>query len=207
MFQASVNRNYTTGFPGDVINDGPHRAKPGRILSATLGSDPGASTNRITRAFGFSAEMPVEGLTNAAEVAEVIVGGPNFFGVLFNRLRYILNGTPAGGPLASSLDLPQGADAEFTDMVTGLVAEIFNFTTGAVTPNYGDPIGYVPSTISTANNPLALPYGALVSWAAGTSMPTGLVAIPNARLILPTSLAASAVGALVSGYTKIQLTQ
>ena len=35
MFQKVVNRNYTGAFPGQITFDGPKRAKPGRITSAT----------------------------------------------------------------------------------------------------------------------------------------------------------------------------
>lgn len=206
MFQQSVKRAYTTGFPGEIVRDGPHRAKMARISSATLGADAGASTNRISRAFGYSGEVPNGGTTLAMIEATVAVGGPVFFGILGNPKRYALLGTQAGGTLAPSLDLPQFAEGEFFDMVTGMVFELFNETTGAKTMNFGDGIAFVPSNISGANNPLALPFGALVSFT-GATPPTGMIAIPNARVINTSSLSASALGALVSGYTIGQLTQ
>ncbi len=206
MFQSTVYRQYTTGFPGEVVRDGPTRGKMGRISSATVGTDPGASTNRISRAFGYSGQVPATGITNALVEALVAVGGPIFFGILGNPKRYALYGTN-GGSLAASLDLPNGAEGEFFDMAMGFVAEIFNMTTGAETVNFGDPIGFIPNNISTGNNPNALPYGALVSWAAGAAVPTGVVQIPNARVTNPVTLAASGPGALVSTYTLIQLTQ
>lgn len=208
MFQSTVNRQYTTGFPGEIVRDGPTRGKIARITSPTVGTDPGASTNRISRAFGYSGDMPAQGpSTYAAMEALVAVGAPIFFGVLGNPKRYALSGTQAGGSLAASLDLPNAAEGEFFDMVTGLIAEIFNATTGAETVNFGDQVGYIPNNISTANNPNALPYGALVAVAAGAAAPAGVVLIPNARIINPVTLAASGPGALVSTYTLIQLTQ
>lgn len=204
--QTQVNRAYVPFFAGQAVREGPKRAKIARIVSATLGTDPGASTNRISRAYGYSQEIPELGNSPVVQEAEVIVGGANFFGVLGHPQRYALYGQ-AGNSLAASYDLPQGAEGEFYDMHTGLGIELFNFTTGAVTPNFGDPVGFVPSNISTANNPLAAPYGALVSWAAGSAAPTGVVQIPNARIVVPVSLAASAAGALVSGLTVVQLTQ
>ncbi|MFL9598568.1 phage minor capsid protein, partial [Aeromonas veronii] len=33
MFQKQVYRQYTPGFPGDLIEDGPKRARPGRIMA------------------------------------------------------------------------------------------------------------------------------------------------------------------------------
>lgn len=207
MFQNSVKRNYTTGFPGDIVRDGPMRAKPARISSATLGADPGASTNRISRAYGYNTDVPLTGSTFAASEALVNVGGAKFFGLLGNRYRYANEGTQDGGTLAATLDLPQNALGEFFDMVTGMVTEFFNETTGSKTMTYGDQIAYVPNTISAGNNPLALPYGALISVPAGSAAPTGMVLIPNARVINTSSLGASALGALVSGYSISQLTQ
>lgn len=207
MFQQSVKRNYTTGFPGEVVRDGPLRAKPARIASATLGADPGASTNRVSRAFGYNTDLPLQGSTFAAMESSVVVGGARFFGILGHPKRYALQGTTNGGTLAPSLDLPQYAEGEFFDMVTGMIMELFNETTGAKTTTFGDQVAYVPNTISAGNNALALPYGALISVAAGAAAPTGMQLIPNARVINTSALGASAAGALVSGYTIVQLTQ
>jgi len=207
MFQSTVRRQYTTGFPGDIVRDGPLRAKPARIMSASVGADAGASTNRVSRAFGYSGDMPIEGQTLAALEAQVVVGGPNFFGILFHPKHYALLGTVAGGTLAGSLDLPQGSEGEFADMCTGVVSEFFNETTAAKTMTYGDGIAYVPVGISGANNPLALPLGALVSVPRGGNAPAGMVLIPNARVINTVALTASAAGALVAGWSIAQLTQ
>jgi hypothetical protein len=206
-FQTSVQRQYTTGFPGELAKDGPTRAKQGRINSVTIGNDPGASTNRISRAFGFGADIPATGTTKSEMGALVVVGAPVFYGILANPKHYALQGTSSGGTLAPSLDLPIGADGEFVDMATGLISELFNETTGAKTMNFGDQVAYVMNTITALQNPLALPYGALVSVAPGFAAPAGMVLIPNARVINPGSLAASALGALVTAYTVIQLTQ
>jgi hypothetical protein len=212
MFQSAVNRNYTTGFPGDIVRDGPTRAKPARIASATLQTDPGASSNRVSRAFGYTSEQAAQGgvtgptSTFSAVLPLVSVGGPNYFGVLGHPKHYALAGTVAGGTLAGSMDLPLGANAEFFDMVTGIVAEIFNETTAAKAINYGDSLAYVSSAITTAQNPLALPYGALVSVAAGSAVLPGFVAVPGSTIRTPQTLAASAAGALVIGDAVVQLT-
>ena len=52
-----------------------------------------------------------------------------------------------------------------------------------------------------------LPAGALVGFAAGAAVPTGLVLIPNARIVNSVSMAASAPGALVAANTIVQLTE
>lgn len=204
--QTIVNRAYTPFFAGQLVKEGPKRAKVARIASATLGTDPGASTNRISRAFGYTSEIPDMGQSFVKQEAIVSVGGPNFFGILGHPQRYALYGK-SGDSLAASYDLPQYAEGEFFDMATGLGIELFNFTTGSITSNFGDPVGFVPSNITTGNNPLALPYGALVSWAAGAAVPTGIVQIPNARIMVPVTLAASSAGNATSGLTVVQLTQ
>lgn len=214
MFQTQVNRNYTTGFPGEIVRDGPHRGKVARIYSATVGVDPGVSTNRISRAFGYTGDMgPLGEVGNSmysvypVDESQVEVGAPVFFGILGNPKRYALLGTVNGGPLAPSLDLPMGYEGEFYDMTTGMIAELFNESTGAKTTNFGDQLAFVPNNITALNNPNALPYGALLSVPAGAAVPTGMIIIPNARVINTTTLTASEPGALVSGYTLIQLTQ
>lgn len=206
MFQKTVGRNYTTGFPGDIVRDGPHRAKPARLATPNLGTDPGASTNRISRAFGFVADVPELGITNAADAYTVQVGGPVFFGLLGHPKHYALYGGAAGA-LTPTLDLPNGINAEFFDMVTGLVGELYNETTAAKTVHFGDQVAYVLDTITALQNPLALPYGALISVAAGAAAPAGFALIATARVMSGFTLAASAAGALISGDSILQLTQ
>jgi hypothetical protein len=206
--QNTVYRQYTTGFPGDIVRDGPKRAKPARIASATVGTDPGASTNRISRAFGFTADIAGQGPTTYAAMEQTVsVGGAVFFGILGHPKHYALQGSAAGGTLGASLDLPQGFEGEFFDMVTGMVAELINETTATKVTTFGDQVAFVPTTITALQNPNALPYGALVSVPAGASAPAGMILIPNARVMNSVSANASGVGALVSVYTIIQLTQ
>lgn len=206
-FQRKVNRAYTTGFPGDVIMDGPLRARPGIIVSPTVGTDPAASTNRVSRVFGYVSDAPDTGIgtdiTHATDAKLVEVGGENFFGVLFHPKHYTLFGT-SDGPLAASLDLPQYSPGEFAHMAF-IVAEIFNETTAAKTSTFGDKLAYVPKTISAADNPQALPYGALVSYT-GDTPPTGMLAVPLGQVVNTVSIPASSAGEPVSTWTKIQLT-
>ncbi|USN16336.1 hypothetical protein PLUTO_00200 [Luteibacter phage vB_LflM-Pluto] len=215
-FQSKVNRQYTTGFPGELWKDGPTRAKPGRIASASVGADPAASTNRISRAFGFTADVPASGsqsnpnyATRAAIEGSVSVGGPVFYGILGHPKHYALFGSVAGS-LSPSMDLPQGSEAEFFDMATGLIVELFNETTAVKAVAFGDQLAYAANTITALENPQVLPYGALISVPAGDAAPDGFVLIPNARIVNPISLAASTAGGgagLIAGYTVVQLTQ
>lgn len=207
QLQASVQRMYTTGFQGQIVRGGPMRGKVARIASATVGTDPGLSTNRMSRAFGYTADISIPGgVTIAADADSVSVGGPDFYGILGHPERYALYGA-AGNSLSPSIDLPIGAEGEFFDMVTGMIVEVFNFANAVQTINFGDQLAYVSDAITTEENPYALPYGALVVVAAGASAAAGLVLIPNARVQKATSLAASAAGAPVSGLTTVQLTQ
>jgi hypothetical protein len=198
MFQQTVNRNYTSGFAGEVAHDGPLRAKPGRIASD--------GPNTISRAFGFSDDQPATGTTLAAFAPEVIVGGKNFYGVLVHPKHYALFGTAQGGPLAASYDLPKGTNAEFADMAI-LHAELFNAGTATSAITFGWSVAYVPSDISAADNPNKLPIGALVAFDPAGAAPAGLVVIPNARVINSLQLAGSSPTSQISGVTKIQLTQ
>lgn len=202
--QTTVQRAYTTGFAGQQVADGPRRAKPARISSATLGTDPAASTNRMSRAFGYSGEVPATGSTLAAREALVAVGGPVFFGILFHPQHHTLYGVN-GNALGSSMDLPIGSEAEFTDMIPGLVVELFNETTANKAMAFGDQVAFCPSSISTANNAQAVPYGGLISVPAGSAAPTGFLLIPNAKIINAASIGASSAGAAVSALSIIQL--
>jgi hypothetical protein len=209
-FQQTVNRQYTTGFAGELVEDGPKRARPARIAALPVGAL-ATGPNRISRAFGYAADIGTVGMaasiTEASRSMEVQVGGKVFYGILGHPKHYALFGS-ADGSLAPSYDLPNGAEGEFFDMATGLVVEVINHTTAAATVTYGDNVGYVPNDMAVADNPLGLPAGALVTWPGDSGPPpTGIVGIPNARVVNAVSMGASAVGALVAATTIIQLTQ
>lgn len=209
MFQQTVGRNFTTGFPGDIVRDGPQRAKPARIVS----DNTGLSQNVISRAFGFKSDQSlpvVNGVTTQTLGAfnyEVGVGGANFYGVLGHPKHYVLKGTAAGGPLAATITLPRYTEGEFFDMVTGMVVELFNHTTGTVNVAFGWELFYVLDTADGTANPNNIPFGGIIALAPGSATPTGFGKIPNGRVINPVSLAASSPTAQVSTYTIVQLTQ
>lgn len=202
--QTTVQRAYTTGFAGQVVRTGPVRAKPARILSATLGGD-GYSTNRMSRVFGYNSDISVPGgSTVAADADSVVVGGTNFYGVLGNPQHHVLYGS-SGNSLAPSMDLPQGAEGEFFDMVPGIVAEVFNPGGGVQAVAPGDILAYVPVGISGANNPDSIPLGGLVWVAKGGAAPTGMLLVPNAKIITVGSIAASGVGSPASTLVIVQM--
>lgn len=219
MFQQTVNRNFTTGFPGDIVRDGPRRGKPGRIVAPS--GTPTAVVEGggvVTRAFGYAADLGSLGgatasmQTRALDAYAVSVGGSNFFGILGHPKHYTLRGTPAGGTLAASLEVPIGFEGEFFDMVTGLVIQLFNPATAAATVAFGDGVAYVRADADAAKlatlNPAGVPAGGLVPVAAGTTLdPDVFVTIPNARIQEAHSVTASAANAPVSVYAIVQLTQ
>lgn len=203
-FQTSVGRQYTTGFPGDIVRDGPQRGKPGRIANA----NEGANVNAISRVFGFKADVSLMGTgqtkTLGAQDFEVELGGTNYYGILGNSKRYALYGNSTG-PLGASMVLPQYSEGEFYDMCTGLVVEVFNPRTSPQTLNYGDLLAYVPKGISSTDNPNNLPIGAIIAYTG--SLPTGMVAIPGGIVIDPTAIALSGPSVQSSTYTIVQLTR
>jgi hypothetical protein len=202
--QTSVQRAYTTGFAGQLVNDGPRRAFAARITSATVGTDPAASTNRMSRAFGYSGEVPATGTTVAAREVTAAVGGTSFLGILGHPQHHALYGSN-GNALASSMDLPIGAEAEFFNMFTGMIVELFNETTATKAMAFDDQVAYCPSNITVGNNAQAIPYGGLISVPAGSAAPTGFLLIPNAKIINAASIGASSAGAPVSVLSIIQL--
>jgi hypothetical protein len=209
MFQKTVNRQFTTGFPGELIEDGPKRARTARIMPLS----PAAATqgdNTISRAFGFGGDAGDVGLatsiTQAARVSEVVVGGAEFFGILGHPKHHALFGS-AGDSLAASYNLPDGAEGEFFDMATGLVVELFNFTAAPVDVGFGWQLAYVTNAATALENANDVPAGGLIALAPGAAAPAGTKIIPNARVVNTISLVASAPDAPVAGVTIVQLTQ
>lgn len=207
MFQKTVNRQYTTGFPGDIVRDGPQRAKVGRINSDLTNP---LAKNTISRVFGYTSDQAPLGTQSATSYSGldgiVAVGGPVFYGVLGNPKHYALQGTTEGGPLAATIDVPNSFEGEFFDMVTGMIVETFNQTAALKNITFGDLLAYVPNNITAANNPNNLPYGAIVTY--NGALPAGLVAITGGKVVQTvTGLAASAPALPVSTYVIVQLTQ
>jgi hypothetical protein len=201
MLQTTVRRAYTSGFAGQLIEDGPRRARPARIA----GDDP-LSRNHISRAFGWTGEIPVAGSAadGTAYEAIVTVGGENFFGILGSPQSYALYGDALGNSLGASLNLPDGSVGEFFDMATGIVVEIFNETNAAISNHYGDRIAY--ATVLDAA--VGVPMGGLICLPNDASAaPAGYAVIPNAKLVRPFDMIASPPNTPVMALAVIQLTQ
>lgn len=209
-FQSVVNRNFTTGFPGEIVRDGPTRGKVVRFApqaTTPLQTSARNDGNIIARAFGYSGEVSQgPGSTTLAMLTpEVVLGGANYAGVLLHPKHYVLSGTALGGSLAPSLALAYGSEGEVFTMAIPVV-QLINPTTGVQNIAAGWALAYVPTTMSDVNDPQLLPFGALIAYDPAGAVPTGFVAIPGSRVENPISLIASAPGALVAGLTIVSLT-
>ena len=219
MFQKTVGRNFTTGFPGDIVRDGPKRAKPGRIIAPSVTPTAKVEVGGvITRAFGYEGDLGTLGGTNAAMTTRALdgysvsVGAKNFFGILGHPKHYVLNGTQTGDTLAASMVLPLGSEGEFFDMVTGLVVQLFNPATSAQSVGFGALVAYVradaDSTKLATLNAAGVPAGGLVAFAPGATIDADVfVTIPNARIQEAHEITASTAGSPASVYAIVQLTQ
>jgi hypothetical protein len=206
-FQRVVNRNFTVGFPGEIVREGPTRGTTGRFDASTNPSSPRNGGNRVGRVFGYKGELPVSGSTQAALVPTFEVGGAvgAYAGIFAHPKHHVLQGTVSGGPLAPSLVVPDGTEGEVLNMVTGLVVEIFNHTKATLNIKAGDTLAYVTTATTDVQDDLILPYGAIIAVPRGAAVPAGFQAI-SGTVLNPISLAASAVGAVVAGLTIIQTT-
>lgn len=102
-FQSAVNLQQAFGVPGELLLEGPLRAAPYNINSAS------AAYNII----GATAFTTADGVTAAAGGA--IVDGNVFAGILANPKVYATSGTTAGA-LAPTLTLPNNGVGEFVTM-------------------------------------------------------------------------------------------
>lgn len=103
-FQSAIGSNQGFGVVGELSHEGPLRALPGVIGSPDpLNNVVGRAFTRVVATGRFEAGKP-SGATQP------------FMGILCDPKVYVLNGTAAGGSLASSLQLPNGTAAEFMEM-------------------------------------------------------------------------------------------
>lgn len=205
-FQRTVNRNFTTGFPGEIVRDGPLRAKAVRIAALTPTIPARYTGNLIGRVYGYVGEVPATGTTLAALAPTVVIGGPVYAGVLIHPKHYVLQGNSVDGTLGASLAIQSGSEGEVADMAI-IVAEVFNIGLAAATIDPSFAVGYIPNTVDAGTETTGIPYGALVAGSSASVVTSrGGVVINGAKILNTISLSGSAVGAPVSGYTIVQLT-
>lgn len=209
-FQSKVNRQFTPGFIGEVIRDGVLRARPGRIVSATL-------TNMIGLVYGYDSETGAPGRPEAdkvidgvsggragvgmaAEVDNVTVGGAIFFGILSHPKHYALQGT-AAGTLEPTLQIPQYHEGEFVDCCTGLVVPIYGL--GAeTTGKYGAKLQYATKAITATGEPA----GAISLLPANGTPTADHAVLPNAFLLNDVTVPAGASDAASAVVASIRIT-
>lgn len=164
-FQSVVRYDWGFGIPGEIIKDGPKRARPGYILSAD------ATQNIVGRVF--TQNTPGAGIP----AGSVGAGGTGaFVGILANPKVYASFGTVVNGPLSPTMLLPNNVQAEFLQMGY-VVASMSNANV-----NIGDAVHYVEAT------------GAMLSVAQGTAPAAGNALVPNAIIDeLPQTIAAGLV--------------
>lgn len=194
-FQKVVNRQHTQGWVGEILNDGPTRAKLARIV------DGGANTiNRIGRAFGIVGDVspgkpsggnitPADSKTMSFIEQTVKVGGAGFFGILGIPKHYALYGTQSPvsgeqpGALAPTIDLPDDVEAEFLDMAVMCVA-LANGGSAAGAIPYGSKIYYAIGTAGGTGciTPTAADLGRLFAFPSGVTPSADFALVPNAQL-------------------------
>lgn len=126
-FQSTVRQEQAFGVIGEVIFDGPQRARPANI------KDTPAVDNTIGNAFTYEA-----GVDDSVQIGSAGAGA--FAGILVNPKSYSNPGT-AGDTLAATLNLPSNTNAEFLTMGT-IVVNLTVVGTGQV----GEGIFYVDAT-------------------------------------------------------------
>lgn len=162
MLQKTVNYQYTTGFRGDLIKDGPVRALPFRLNSQTT------APNTIGCAFTYDGEVPATLAAPGLPLAKV--GGSGVFaGILINSKEHASYGNLVDGPLGPTMALAPNTSVEL--MTMGFV--VVQMNTAAA---YGDPVYFSPD--ATGGDEV----GGL--YAADRATP-GRVLIPNARVEQP----------------------
>ncbi|MCP4122229.1 MAG: hypothetical protein GY751_10790 [Bacteroidetes bacterium] len=123
-FQSTVRLVQTTGIIGEIIFDGPHRARPLNLNSG------GATPNTVGKAFTFDDSVDDEAGAGA-------IGAGAFAGILINPKHYALYGSS----LTPSLDLPDNTNAEVLSMGT-IIVDLSAVDTGKI----GEGIYYVDAT-------------------------------------------------------------
>jgi hypothetical protein len=163
MPQLTVNNQMALGVPGEIIFDGSKRSQPFQLESNGVPNIVGATAYTVVS----------EGVAMA--------GGTGYFaGILANPKVYASIGTTVGGPLAPTMQLPDGDEAELVTETSGLVI------TTPDAGNIGDNIIFNNAT------------GALSILASGTVVPGGSTLIPGASV---TRFTVSAAGLAVIEMT------
>jgi hypothetical protein len=167
-FQSTVARNIGFGVPGEIFLDGPLRAQPGRLDSAS------AANNVVGRAFSIKDDATASFETAADPQPLDVQAGQSgvFAGILAMPKNYPLSGT-AGDTLASSIVLPNDTMVELIQETAGMVVAL-----GAAC-SVGDWLYYTTAT------------GVLITASPGfDNIPADSTRVPGGRVVRYESAAA-----------------
>lgn len=122
-FQATVSDQIGAGVVGELFLEGPLRAQPARLDSTN------PAHNVVGRAFTWESGATGSWANNgdAANPAPMVVeagGAGAFAGILANPKVYVGQGTVAGGTLAPTMTLPNGAMGEFVEECAGIMVAL-----------------------------------------------------------------------------------
>lgn len=119
-FQTTVFSTIGFGVVGEQYLDGPVRAQPAKLASAS------AANNVVGRAFTVNdgGTASFETSADPKPIAVTAGGTGRFAGILGNPKNYVLSGTVAGGTLASSLTLPNNTIVELFQESAGLIVSL-----------------------------------------------------------------------------------
>lgn len=166
-FQSTVSTTIGFGVVGELALDGPLRAQPARLDSAS------AANNVVGRAFTIKDDATASfDTSDDPQPLDVQAGGTGVFaGILANPKVYPLYGT-AGDSLAASLTLPNNQMVELVQETSGIIIAV-----GAACA-IGDWVWFSQTT------------GALQTTAPNAAAPGGTTRVPNGRITRYESAAA-----------------
>lgn len=154
-FPSTIRTDQASGYPGDLAVNYPPVAQTGILNSAD------AAYNVVGRVF-----------THTSTEGVFAAGGTGAFaGILSERSQYAGYGTTAGGPLAASTTLPNGAIGDFVTEHPGIFVDLVD----AAAPGY-----YVTYNKTT---------GVLGAVPQGTNPDAGHVILPGAFVVRYTNAA------------------
>ena len=177
-FQSTVRYDQTFGVPGEIRFDGPMRAQPGLINSAS-------AAYNIVGATAFT--QPSAGGTVAA-------GGTDpFFGILAKPHNYASYGNSVDGPLGPTLTLANNVEAEFVTMG-------FLCISLAAACNIGDLVTYNTTTGALASIAAQTSFTGVIAVTTGILTVSALAAGGTIEVGSPLSGTGVPIGTMITAF-------
>lgn len=150
-FQTAISEFPGAGVPGELYLDGPLRAQPVRLNTASAANNVfGRALTIVSGATGTGAPGDA---ANPAPMVAAAGGTGVFAGILANPKEHVSYGTSADGPFGTNFALPNGTIASAVQETAGI------FVTLPAASNPGDSVFYLTAT------------GALLTAAPGAATP------------------------------------